>query len=123
MPDRSIPKHSCEPTEPEEPTPVPTPATCVLPPVDVTHCNVDADCAVVFKGCWCGARPVLAANKSYVKAVQTCEDLAEAQCAIACARSEVDYSVEDTTTQDLKKIVARCDTTGLIGACVARLQP
>ncbi len=101
--------------------PGPIPA-CTLPPVDVTHCNVDADCTKVMKGCFCGPQPVLGVNNAYASAVQTCEAAEAANCNIRCAQENTYRPSHGAgTVLDPDLIVARCDTTGLVGACVTEI--
>ncbi len=92
------------------------PRSCVMPPVDTSSCTTSAECAIAFKGCWCGKRPVFGVNKLYVAAVQQCENDLELGCIDDCER-EAGYSFSGGTTTNRQSLVPYCDTQPESGVC------
>lgn len=72
-----------------------------------------------MKGCFCGPQPLIGVNNAYASAVQTCEAAEAANCLIDCVQDKTYRPTHGAgTVLDPDLIVARCDTTGIVGACV-----
>jgi len=93
------------------------PYSCKSLPAKATACAVDADCATVTVGCYCGPQPVNGVASGYAKDVQACEDDAASKCALGCL---VEFQM---IAQDGKKfdrggaVGVRCDHTAATGTC------
>jgi hypothetical protein len=84
---------------------------------DPTACVQDADCAIVYGGCYCGAQPATGVSKTYSAAATECQAEAEAKCALGCAVSTGKRAQDGQTTLN-GTIGVRCSTTGTTaGTC------
>lgn len=92
--------------------------SCSAPPSDLTACSIDADCATVAVGCYCGTQPVNGVAHKYATTAQACEDTAATTCALGCA-SEPGLLAQDGNKADVGATVAfRCDhSSGTTGTC------
>ena len=97
--------------------------SCVAPPADLAGCSVDADCATVAMGCYCGAQPVNGVARKYSMTAQACQDTAASTCSMGCA-TEAKMLVQDGTKADAGvKLGARCDHSGATGVCMSYVPP
>lgn len=92
--------------------------SCQAPPSDLGACSIDADCATVAVGCYCGAQPMNGVARRYATTAQTCEDAAASTCARGCA-NEPGLVAQDGNKADVGATVAvRCDHSGsTTGTC------
>ena len=93
---------------------------CKAQPLDLTACSIDADCATVALGCYCGAQPVNGVASKYAATARDCEDAAASTCALGCA-NEPGQVAQDGHRTDLGATVAvRCDhSTAGAGTCLS----
>jgi len=86
--------------------------SCKAPPADLVACSIDADCAPVVLGCYCGAQPVVGTARRYATTAQICEDAAASMCALGCA-NEPGQLAQDGNKPDVgTRIAVRCDQSG-----------
>jgi hypothetical protein len=94
---------------------------CKAPPPDLAACTIDADCATVEVGCYCGPQPVNGVARKYAQTAESCEDAAASACALGCANEPA------VTAQDGKKaafgtpVAVRCSRSGATGTCTSYL--
>lgn len=92
--------------------------SCNAPPSDLVACRIDADCATVAVGCYCGAQPMNGVASRYATTAQGCEDAAASTCAIGCANEPGMVAQDGTKVEAGATIAARCDrSTGTTGIC------
>ena len=97
--------------------------SCASPPADLTGCSVDADCATIATGCYCGAQPVNGVARKYMANARTCEETAASTCALGCA-TESGQVAQDGTKADVgSAFAARCDHSGATGVCKSYAPP
>lgn len=92
--------------------------SCAAPPSDLTACLIDADCATLTVGCYCGAQPVNGVARKYATTAQACEDAASSTCALGCV-SELGLVAQDGSEMVAgTRVAVRCDhSTGTTGTC------
>lgn len=50
----------------------------------VKACASAGDCAMIARGCYCGAQPVIGISKAHLAAAEACEAAARRSCALGC---------------------------------------
>ena len=74
-------------------------------------CATAADCAVVARGCYCGAQPVIGIAKSALATANACEATARDQCALGCPNAPGHVAEDGKNDQaDGGTIQALCDS-------------
>ena len=92
--------------------------SCKAPPADLATCSIDADCATVTIGCYCGAQPVNGVAQRYAATAQSCEDTAASTCALGCSNELALLAQDGNKTNIGAPIAVRCDhTSGATGTC------
>jgi len=91
--------------------------SCGTLPSDLTTCSIDADCATVRVGCYCGPQPVNGVAHRYASAAQTCENTAASACALGCVNGPGMVTQDGTQVDVVTKIAGRCDHSGATGIC------
>lgn len=93
------------------------PGDCPALPANTAACAVDADCATVAIGCFCGAQPVNGVAVDYATEAQACEDAAANKCFRGCL-TEFQALAQDGKKADRTTIAVRCDhASGATGTC------
>jgi hypothetical protein len=79
-------------------------------------CVTLADCAMVYRGCWCGMQPVVGVSVAVYPIALECEKTAAKGCALGCA-TQSGHKAEDgktdvpTGTIKVQCVASRCVTT------------
>ncbi len=76
-------------------------------------CTDESDCAMVARGCYCGAQPVLGISKSSLAAAEACEAAARKTCALGCPNAPGRVSEDGKSDLEGGTISVRCE----LGKC------
>lgn len=92
---------------------------CDAPPADLAACLVDADCATVARGCYCGAQPVNGVATKYAEPALACEQAAASSCALGCANEPGEVAQDGKKVAAGAAIAVRCDHSAGAGTCMS----
>jgi hypothetical protein len=96
---------------------------CQAPPAALAACSVDADCATVTIGCYCGTQPVNGVARKYSATAQSCEDTAATTCALGCATDMGLMTQDGNKAAAGTLLAARCDHATGTGTCKSYVPP
>jgi hypothetical protein len=91
--------------------------SCATPPADLVACSVNADCATLVVGCYCGSQPVNGVARKYAATAQSCENTAATSCARGCAIQQGMVAQDGTKATASTQFAAHCDHSGATGVC------
>lgn len=92
--------------------------SCMAAPADLAACSIDADCATVAIGCYCGAQPVNGVAGRYATTAQACEEAAAGTCALGCVNEPGLVTQDGTKAAAGTTVAVRCDhSVGTTGTC------
>lgn len=97
--------------------------SCSSPPADLAGCSVDADCATVALGCYCGQQPVNGVARKYAATAATCEETAATKCALGCANQLGEVAQDGASPGTGTVLAVHCDHSAAVGVCKSYVGP
>jgi hypothetical protein len=97
--------------------------SCGAPPTDFAGCSVDADCATVALGCYCGVQPVNGVARKHATTAQACEETAASMCPLGCPNQPGMVAQDGTKAGVGTILAAHCDHSGATGICKSFVPP